>query len=124
MYSISFPNIFDSARTRVVSDHEATLQNLKLMLSSDKNSLLGDPFFGTTLRRALYEQNGEVIVDLVIDEIYTSILTFMPQIQLNRRDIQIKQKGEDLYAEITCKNLIDYTTDMYDINLTKTDEVQ
>lgn len=124
MFSISFPNMFASARTLTKSDHEATIQNLRLMLASDKNSLLGDPFFGTVLRQAFFEQNGAVIVDLVIDEIYTSILTFMPQIQVRRRDIQIKQKDGDLYAVIKCTNLIDYTTDMLDINLTRTDEVQ
>ena len=123
MNSIAFPKMFESARTLVFQDHEATLSNLKLLLASERTSLLGDPYFGTILKRVLFEQNDAILRDLIIDEIYTSIITFMPQIKLERNNIKITSNGIDVFAEIYGVNLIDYTTDMYSINLTNTDEV-
>jgi phage baseplate assembly protein W len=120
MYSLSFPNIFskDGTRTTLVEDHQATFSNLKLALASTKNSLLGDPDFGSLLRRKLFEQNTPVLQDLVIDDIYTTILAFMPQLLLKRSDITVTSDGVDLFATIKCTNLIDYELDTYTINLT------
>lgn len=123
MYSLAFPKIFSSARTLLFKDHEATLSNLKLLLASERTSLLGDPYFGTILKRVIFEQNNRVLQDLIIDEIYTSILTFMPQIKLARNNVAITSNGVDVYATVTGLNLIDYKPDMYTINLTNTDEV-
>ena len=78
MYSINFPRMVSQKGTLLKQDKEATAQNLKLLLASDKNSLLGDPYYGMVLKRALYEQNNVVLRDLLIDEIYTAIQIFMP----------------------------------------------
>jgi phage baseplate assembly protein W len=120
MYSLSFPDMFskNGARTMLVEGHEATLSNLKLVLASTKNSLLGDPDFGSLLRRKLFEQETPILKDLVIDDIYTTILTFMPQLVLKRSDITVEYDGIDLFATIKCTNLIDYELDTYTINLT------
>lgn len=122
MYSIAFPNMFNSARTLLYKDHEATLSNLKLLLYSERTSLLGDPYFGVILKRILFELNNNVLRDIIIDEIYTSILTFMPQIKLNRSDIIVTSNGVDVYVEIRGLNLIDYQTDMFNICLTNNAE--
>ena len=123
MYSIAFPQMFDSAHALLFEDHKATLSNLKLLLASERTSLLGDPYFGTILKRIIFEQNDAVLIDIIIDEIYTSILTFMPQIKLSRSDITVTSDGVDVYANIKGINLIDYQTDMFTINLTKTEGV-
>lgn len=118
MYSISFPNMFDSSKTLLIKDHEATISNLKLLLVSYKGSLFGDPYFGTNLKKMFYEQNSEVLKDLLIDDIYTAIIIFMPQIKLTRKQIKLEQRGIDVYLIIEGLNLIDYVTDMFTINLT------
>lgn len=120
MYSLSFPEMFasDGTRTLMVEDHEATFSNLKLALSSTKNSLLGDPDFGSLLKARLFEQNTPVLQDLVIDDIYTTILSFLPQIAIKRADITVTSDGVDLFATVKCTNLIDYELDTYTINLT------
>ena len=122
MYSIAFPKMFKNTRTLLFKDSEATASNLKLLLSSGKMTLFGDPFFGTSLRRAIFEQNDGILIDLIIDEIYTSIITFMPQIQLSRNNITLSQNGVDIFCNIKCTDLTDYTTNLYSINLTS-DEV-
>lgn len=109
--------MFSGARTLLVEDHDATLQNLKLLLSSDKFSLFGDPFYGMVLKRALYEENNTVLKDLLIDEIYTAVMIFMPQVRLQRKDIKIKQEKDKIYAELNCINLLNYVQDTYSIQL-------
>ena len=123
MYSIAFPRMFDSAHALLYQDHSATLSNLKLLLASERTSLLGDPYFGTILKRIVFEQNNVILIDIIIDEIYTSILTFMPQIKLSRSDITVTSDGVDVFATIRGVNLIDYQTDMFTINLTETEGV-
>ena len=76
--SIQFPKMFNRTSANTVEDHEATSQNLRLLLLSDKTSLFGDPYYGTILKRLMFNQNDIVLQDIVIDAIYTAILQFMP----------------------------------------------
>ena len=119
MYSISFPKMFNDTKTLLLKNTEATASNLWLLLKSDKRALFGDPFFGTSLKKAIFEQNDGILVDLVIDEIFTSITTFMPQIKLYRENIKLTSDGVDVFCNITCTDLTDYTTNLYKINLTE-----
>lgn len=123
MYSIQFPRMVSNTNALLVQDHEATVQNLKLALLSEKNTLLGDPYFGTNLKRFTYEQNNQILRDLVIDDIYTAIIDFMPQIRVSRSDITVTSDRAKIYANIRATNLIDYTTDLYNINLTELEEM-
>jgi phage baseplate assembly protein W len=124
MYSIAFPDMFstDGVTTKLSEDHIATYENLRLVLLSPKGSLLGDPDFGSMLYRKFFEQNTPILRDLIIDDIYSTIQTFIPQLVLKRTDITVESDGVDVFAKITCTNLIDYELDTYNINLT-TDSV-
>lgn len=123
MNSIAFPVMLGNSSTNIVRDHDATASNLKLLLLSDKTSLFGDPYFGTNIKKLIHDQNNIVIRDLVIDDIYTAITTFMPQIVVKRGDIKVTSNRSDVYVNIKCLNLIDYTTDLYNINLTSDEEL-
>ena len=122
MNSIAFPMLNNSS-TNIIKDHDATASNLKLLLLSDKTSLFGDPYFGTNIKKLIHDQNNIVIRDLVIDDIYTAITTFMPQIIVKRGDIKVTSDRSNVYVNIKCLNLIDYTTDLYNINLTSDEEL-
>lgn len=122
MYSIQFPNMVSNTSTNIVKDHEAVASNLKLILGSDRGSLFGDPYYGTNLKKLMFEQNNQILRDLVIDDIYTTILTFMPQLKVNRNNITITSDRAAIYAKIKALNLLDYTTDLYNINLTNFEE--
>lgn len=123
MYSLNWPDMFSTTYTKVIQDHEATMSNLKLILLSDKYSLLGDPYFGTNLKKLMFNQNNQVLRDIVIDDIYTAILTFMSQLVVNRKDITVTSNGANIYVAIRALNLLDYTTDLYNINLTQSEEI-
>lgn len=118
MYSIAFPKMFSDTRSLLLKDKEATASNLWLLLKSDKLSLFGDPYFGTSLKKVIFEQNDSILVDLIIDEIYSTITTFMPQIKLLRENITLTSDNIDVFCNISCTDLTDYTTNLYQINLT------
>lgn len=122
MYSINFPKMFTSAKTLLVEDHDAILSNLKLLLASDRTALFGDPYYGTELKKFIYEQNNSILKDLVIDEIYETIILFLPQIYLSRSDIDVTSDGVDLFATIICTYYLDQKSDLYEINLTNVEE--
>ena len=123
MKSIAFPDMVSQTTTNTFEDHQATMTNLKLLLLSDKGSLLGDPYYGTSLKKLIFEQNNILIKDLIIDDIYTNILTFMPQLLIKRSDITITHDLANVYVNIKALNLLDYTTDLYNINLTSSEEI-
>lgn len=123
MYSIAFPNIFSNGvKTNLSKDHDATYTNLKLLLKSNILSLFGDPYFGTALKRMLYENGTTMVKELIVDEIYTKIIAFMPQLVLKRNDVKVSTDGVDVFVKINCMNLIDGTSDLYTINMTNSEE--
>ena len=117
MNSISFPKMFSNSSTNVVKDYDATLQDVKLLLCSDKGELKGDPFFGVRVKRYMFDQNSDVLKEILVDEIFTQLITFAPQLTVQRKDISIIQKGARVYVKIKAINKIDYTTNMYELVL-------
>jgi phage baseplate assembly protein W len=117
MKSIRFPDMFNSNSTKVVKDLDATKQNTILLLYSEKGELFGDPYFGIRLKRYIYEQNNYILKDIIIDEIYTQLALFMPQLKVVRSDIKITQDKTKLYCSFKATNQIDFTTDMYSLVL-------
>lgn len=123
MKSINFPKMLNSNTTNIVSNSlEATKRNLKNLLLSEKGEFLGDPYFGVSLKRYLFDQNDVILQDIIIDEIYTQIATFMPQLQVNRNDIQLDKARGSLFVNIKATNLVNYTTNLYNIVLFEEEE--
>lgn len=122
MNSIKFPDMLVGNSTQVIENKPASTQCLKLLLGSEKGELFGDPFFGIRIKRYMFNQNGYVLRDIIVDEIFTQIKVFCPQLEVKRSDIKIIQKGTTLTARIKAINKVDFTTDMYDLELFKVDE--
>lgn len=121
MYSIDFPEMFGSNGTRLLKDKEATVSNIKLLLGSWKNSLFGDPYFGTKIKNFIYEQNNIVLKDIIIDDIYVSLTQFIPQITLTRKDIELIHDETTIYVTINCINKLDNEVNSYKISLLSDD---
>ena len=123
MNAVRFPKMFNSNKTAIVKDKEATEQNLKSLLASFKKTLLGDPYFGSNLPRMLFEHNNVVLQDLVIDDIYSAITAFMPQIRVIRDNITVTSDGNSVVVNIRAQNLLDYTFSEYSLNLLTVEEL-
>jgi len=118
-YSIAFPNMMSINRINLVSNKDATYSNLYLILKTvTKDCLFGDPYYGTNLLRIIYQQNSVLLREIVIDEIYTAITTYIPQLKLTRKNIKVVGEGTKLYAEINAINMIDQQPDLFKIELT------
>lgn len=122
MYSIDFPNMLSSAKTNLIKDNKATLSNLRLMLASWKTSLFGDPYFGTNVKRLIFEQNNIILREIIIDDIYVSIQDFIPQIFVKRNDITITLKNNQVFCTINCINKLNNEVNLYTINLTEDEQ--
>ena len=110
--------MFNTSNTRVKDNSfDATMQNLKLLINSEKGEMFGDPFFGIRLKRYAFNQNNYVLRDILIDEIYSQLLVFMPQLTVLRENIKIEQKGNKLTLKIRAINNVDFTTNMYELAL-------
>jgi len=120
--SIRFPKMFEGNSTKIVTNKEASTQNLKLLLCSEKGEMLGDSSFGVNIRKFFFEQNSYITEDLIRDEIYTAIKFFAPQIVVDRRDIEIIRDKSKLLARIKGINQLDYTTDLYELVLFQEEE--
>lgn len=121
MYSFNFPEMLRSNTSILVEDKEAVKSNIILLLNSERKTLFGDPYYGTALKQVLFEQSNTIIVDLIIDELYMSLQTFIPQIFLERKQIEIFTDGTDMFAKIAYTYILDNTSDMFAIKLTESE---
>ena len=122
MKSISFPKMFNSTSTLVKTDYDASKECIHHLLSSEKGTFKYDPLFGIRLKRYTFDQNNYILRDQIIDEIYTEMEVFTPQLSVNRSYIKIEQVGSKLTATIKATNKADYTTDLYSLALMGSDE--
>ena len=124
MVSISFPNMFSNASTKLVYDKDATWQNLKTSLMIDRGSMFGDPYWGSGIKRLIFEQNNSILRDIVIDDIYNTIANFMPQVRVNRKDIELNTDGVTLHVSIKARNLVDFQLETVNIALFNLEELE
>lgn len=124
MYSFGFPRMLNTTTANLFKDKEAIRSNMILLLSSERDTLFGDPYYGAELKKYMFEQSGSIVPDLLIDELYTAIITFMPQVYINRKDIEVYVVDKTLYADIRYYYVVDKTSDLFTIKLTEsTNEV-
>lgn len=117
MKSIAFPKMFNSNSTRISTDFEATRQNTKLLLKSEQGELFGDPYFGPRIKKYIFDQNNLILRDIIIDEIYTQIALFLPQLIVNRKDIKIRFEKAKMICYFKGVNQANFEVDSYNLVL-------
>ena len=123
MNAVQFPDMISNNQTQIVYDYNATLQNLSLLVLSAKKTLFGDPYYGTNIKKLIFDRNSAVLRDIVIDDLFTAITMFMPQIRVERKNITVESSGSSLYINIKAQNLLDYSFDNYTINMLNIEEL-
>lgn len=124
--SFSFPDMINenSGSFKEIEDKEAVKQNIKLVLSSVKTELLGDPYYGTNLQRLIFDANDVTLKDQILDEIYVAIRLFVNEVVVTRKDIDITQdkKGNvKVIMKVTYNK--DNTNELLDIQLISNKEI-
>lgn len=115
--------MLNNINANIIKDNEATRSNYKLLVMTEKGELLGDPYFGLSIKKYLFEQNNKLLADIVIDDIYTATALFMPQMKVNRNDITITQNKDTLYCTFKAINKLDFTTNLYTLVLFENEEI-
>ena len=104
MYSIAFPNIFNGSKVNLTKDYDAIKINLKSLLMSNRGGLYGDPHYGLNMKQILWDQACKpVVVELLKDEIFNAIYSYMPQVSITRDDIDVIVEGNIVQASIEVK---------------------
>ena len=118
MYSIGFPKIFNGSRVKLLKGRDAIKSNLIALLSSDKGALYGDPHYGTRLKSLLWEQAYDPIIrDLIKEDVFEAIYSYMPQINVQRDSIDIKIVDNVVMASITATDDLGIESNLYEIEL-------
>lgn len=124
MFSIAFPNIFNGSKVNLYKDYDAIKSNLTALLASDKGALFGDPHYGTRLKTLLWEQTYDPIIrDLIQDDIFEAIYSYMPQITVYRNDISINVINNVVTASIKVRSDSGIDSNLYEIQLLSESEV-
>ena len=119
MTALSFPKMFTANKVTTVDGIKATEQNLRLILLSKVKEFFGDPEYGPDLVKDLFEFNGIQLPDIAKDQICTTVLKYMPQLQMTKDDVKIVQKDTQLFISFHAHNLDTQSDDMYNISLTQ-----
>ena len=104
MYSIAFPDIFNGSKVNLNKYYDAIKINLKSLLMSNRGGLYGDPHFGLNMKQILWDQACRpVVIELLKDEIFNAIYSYMPQVSITRDDIDVEVDGNVVHASINVK---------------------
>lgn len=122
MKSFAFPKMLSNSSSNIIEDHEASVTNTKLALLSWKKTFFCDPYYGSNLRKLFFDQNNSYLQDIVIDDICTTINTFIPQLRLSRKDVSIVSEKDKIYIYIQALNLLDYSLENISLNLLTSEE--
>ncbi len=116
MNSITFPDMFNKTTTNVTSGYYATLQNIETLLLTNKGEFESDPYFGCDLRKFIYDQKDVILKDVIIDDIYSAIKLFIPQVIVKRSDITLDiDEKSTVKVQIKALDRASFKTDMYNI---------
>lgn len=124
--SIMHPNEFSlvSGETNLVRDLNSIHQSIRLLLTTAKGELFGDPNFGCRLYSYLFDYEGEVLYQLIKDDIVETLTTQETRVLVSPSDISItsSESGKQLHINITYS--IRYTDyrDEYELLISKRNE--
>ena len=95
-----------------------------LTLLSERGGLVSDPYFGLSFKQFMFDQNNFVLREQIKDMIYTQVALFIPQIHVERKDIDIIQPKDEkgkVYCKIKFINQIDFEPDSVQLLLLNTE---
>ena len=118
MYSIAFPDIFNGSKVNLNKDYDAIKINLKSLLMSNRGGLYGDPHYGLNMKQILWDQACRpVVIELLKDEIFNAIYSYMPQVSITRDDIDVKVDGNIVHTSIEVKADSKIPSDLFNIEI-------
>ena len=80
--SMSWPNMFDVARSKVnlYTDAKSITNRVKLLLLTEPTELYMCPNFGVGLKKHLYKYNNDNVISLIRDELIEQLRLWEPSV--------------------------------------------
>lgn len=105
---LSSSKFLKGSRTSYTAQVPKLVEDLKLLLSTEKGTLWGRPDYGTNLQEYLFEPTIENTGDLIRQEIVSTIRRSYPNLALNKVDIKFIENGinVNIYYNINQNGLI------------------
>ena len=123
MYSIAFPSIFNCSTIKLYKDETAVKSNLRNLLGANRGGLFGDPHFGTALKQILWDQaHPDVAKELIRDEVYEAVLSYMPQTTIDRDTIGVEIEQNVVRITIKAINDLGVYSNLLEISLLDSDD--
>lgn len=96
--SIKHPNEFSavSGRTQLVKEIESIEQSMRLLLLTEKGECFGDPELGSHLTSYLYQFSGEMLYQMIRDDIAQTITEQDSRVSVRSEDVQVVEEDETL----------------------------
>lgn len=110
--TISHPSCFNrnSGRTQVSTQKASVEQCLRLLFTSSKGELLGDPFYGTNLMMYKNEPNDLVLQDMIVDDFVSAAKKYETRVEITQDDFTFVIDANKLYISINYR-LVDTGTE-------------
>lgn len=117
MRSINFP-IIQKQHSICADGCESIKQGLFLLLNTTCGELMADPQFGCGVRNRIFKANDTFNRTMIKEDIYSAIQKFAPYVRVRREDITVtSQTLAKVLVSIKATSLLDFTTDMYSIEI-------
>ena len=100
--NIAHANTFSliSGQTQLSEEIDGINQSIRLLLTTAKGELFGDPSFGTNLYKFIYDYEGEPLYQLLKSEIVDCLNSQEPRIFIQDSDISIVEDGINLHINL------------------------
>lgn len=110
MNTFTFNKMFNAqtGKTMVSSGEESINDCLAMLISTCRGELLGDPNFGTDIKKYLMNYKGEPLYQLVKDDIVRAIKSYEKRALVSDTNIKLKQvkdQPNSIYITIYYKDL-------------------
>lgn len=95
--SIKHPNTFSlvSGETSLVKYLDSINQSIRLILTTSRGELFGDPAYGTNLKELIFEFAGVPLETAIREEIVRVLNLYEKRIFISEEDIDITYDGKD-----------------------------
>lgn len=96
---ISSPSFLSHSRTKSSQQLDKFVEDLRILLSTEKGTLFGRPDYGTELIRYLFEPTVEMMGEKIRQEIISTVQESYPTVNLNEVNIEFIKHDKN-YPEI------------------------
>lgn len=124
MNTFTFNKMFNAqtGKTMVATDEKSINDCLAMLISTCRGELLGDPNFGTDIKKYLMNYKGEPLFQLIREDIVRAIKSYEKRALVKETSIklnQLKDQPNSIYITIRYKDLTSGTNKELELSVNR-----